>query len=480
MGYNIFISYRRKETADKAEHLFTLLESKGYKGQISLDKENFDGRFDLEILKRLDNCKDFIVVLSYSTLAKLDHKDDHWYHKLANCPIDEFQHIERQMIEAQCQLDFVRLEIARAIAKGKHIIPVVPSDTEDYEFSKLLLPSDIINLKKEHVERYHDSKDALFKDILPKIVKRLKSRRKLVFVPVILASLIFISVLLGIMKWRSEKGELGKCRTQEDYQAFVSKTFFFEKQAEDSLLQFHLLMQRKTPINDACNTRRADSISVNWNKKCSLDQLRVLRRLINNMMYVEKGTFDMGTRNPLGHEGNMRKVTISEDYYIGKFEVTELEWNVIVSDSVGGRDLFPIADVSWYDCKDVFSRKLQALTGLMFQLPTEAQWEYAARMGGEPEWEFSGGNNPDKVANYKESSINGDVEKVGDKDPNYLELYDMSGNVSEWCMDGSQSRRRVRGGSFMSSEDAIKVSFSDAVSPDRKSRAIGMRLVLIP
>lgn len=60
-NYDIFISYRRKETADKAEHLFTLLEHKGYKGRVSFDRENFDGRFDIEILKRLDNCKDFIV-----------------------------------------------------------------------------------------------------------------------------------------------------------------------------------------------------------------------------------------------------------------------------------------------------------------------------------------------------------------------------------------------------------------------------------
>lgn len=60
--YDIFISYRRKETADKAEHLFTLFEHGGYKGRVSFDRENLDGRFDIEILKRLDNCKDFIVI----------------------------------------------------------------------------------------------------------------------------------------------------------------------------------------------------------------------------------------------------------------------------------------------------------------------------------------------------------------------------------------------------------------------------------
>ena len=62
--YDTFISYRRRETADKAEHLFSLLEMAGYNGQVSFDRENFDGRFDLEILQRLDDCKDFIVVLA--------------------------------------------------------------------------------------------------------------------------------------------------------------------------------------------------------------------------------------------------------------------------------------------------------------------------------------------------------------------------------------------------------------------------------
>ena len=70
-NFDIFISYRRKETADKAEHLFSLLEMAGYKEQVSFDRENFDGRFDLEILQRLDNCKDFIVVLAPVQVCKI-------------------------------------------------------------------------------------------------------------------------------------------------------------------------------------------------------------------------------------------------------------------------------------------------------------------------------------------------------------------------------------------------------------------------
>ena len=113
-NFDIFISYRRKETADKAEHLFSLLERAGYKGQVSFDRENFDGRFDLEILQRLDDCKDFIVVLAPETLAGLNDEDTHWYKKLARCSVSEFPGIETEMNASGASLDFVRLEIARA------------------------------------------------------------------------------------------------------------------------------------------------------------------------------------------------------------------------------------------------------------------------------------------------------------------------------------------------------------------------------
>ena len=130
--YDIFISYRRKETADKAEHLFTLLEHVGYKDAVSFDRENLDGRFDIEILKRLDNCKDFIVILSADTLSNLKEEDTGWYHRLAYCSFDEFPLIEMEMKAAGGNLDFVRLEIARALAKGKHIIPVAPINSPSY------------------------------------------------------------------------------------------------------------------------------------------------------------------------------------------------------------------------------------------------------------------------------------------------------------------------------------------------------------
>lgn len=481
-SYDIFISYRRKETADKAEHLFTLLEHCGYRGQVSFDRENFDGRFDLEILKRLDNCTDFIVVLAQDTLSELNEEETDWYHRLAICSINEFSSIENEMKAAGYNLDFVRLEIARAIAKDKHIIPVVPINTPNYCFDDLKLPNDICLLIKQHAEKYQDSKDFLFKDILPRITKRLKSRPYrhtwLKTAITIVLSLILIGCIGGWVKWNNEKNAFQSCRTRFDFEEFAQNSYFFRSESLDSLLCFETLTRNNVPINDALNTGRKDSIRVNWSDDCSLKQLRILRKMINNMMFVEKGTFIMGSKNPIGLENFETPVTVENDYYIGKFEVTELEWNIIMTDSVIGNDHLPVADVSWKDCMQ-FVRKLQMLTtGLLFTLPTEIQWEYAAKKNGSADWIYAGGNTPKDVANYKGSSNNGCVEDVGSRDPNGLDLYDMSGNVSEWCFDGNDNRKRIRGGSFMSSCVGISVSYSDVASVDNRSETIGFRLVL--
>ena len=480
-NYDIFISYRRKETADKAEHLFSLLEMAGYKGQVSFDRENFDGRFDLEILQRLDDCKDFIVVLAPGTLAELNEEDTHWYEKLAMCSVSEFSGIETKMKASGAILDFVRLEIARAIAKGKHIIPVVPVNTPEYNFDRLVLPDDITLLLKEHAEHYQDSKDFLFKDILPKITKRLKSKpNKNGWLKWAIVLALLLAIVAGIaawMKWSYERDQFDNCRTQSDYEQLSANSLFFAAQCQDSLQMFASLKSPYAQINDSKNTDRNDSLKVKWNEDCSLQQLRVLRNLLNNMMQVEKGTFVMGTPEPLGLEDTPHEVMIETDYYIGKFEVTEREWNVVMKDSMIGDSKIPMTYVSWNDCQQ-FVRKLQSLTGLVFTLPTEAEWEYAARKNGENS-KYAGSDNPEDVASYAANTEDKPMT-IGKHEPNAMELYDMSGNVSEWCEDGGESKKIIRGGSFMSSKEEITVTYADAASIETKSSTIGLRLVLKP
>jgi len=480
-NFDIFISYRRRETADKAEHLFDLLEMAGYKGKVSFDRENFDGRFDLEILQRLDDCKDFIVVLAPGTLSELNREDTQWYEKLARCSVSEFSGIESEMKASGASLDFVRLEIARAIAKGKHIIPIVPVNTPEYNFDRLVLPDDIALLLKEHAEHYQDTKDFLFKDILPKITKRLKSKpHKNGWLKGAIMMALLLAIVAGIaawLKWSNERNQFDNCRTQSDYEQLSANSLFFAGQCRDSLQIFASLKSPYAQINDSKNTDRNDSIRVKWNVDCSLQQLRVLRNVINNMMLVKKGSFVMGTPETLGLENTPHEVMIETDYYIGKFEVTEREWNVVMKDSMNGDSKIPMVYVSWNDCQQ-FIRKLQSLTGLVFTLPTEAEWECAARKNCENS-KYAGSDNPEDVASY----VNNTKDKpmaIGMHEPNAMELYDMSGNVSEWCEDGDESKKIIRGGSFRSSKEEITVTYADAASIETRSKAIGLRLVLKP
>jgi len=164
----------------------------------------------LEILRRLDTCTDFIIILGTETLAHFNDEEFEWYEKLATCDIDSFPTLENEFLAEKCiilrmesgkesreadkHIDFVRLEIARAIAGGKNVIPVVPVNTDEYNFDDLSLPKDIQLLNKYQAVKYHDSKDFLFKDILDKILKRIKTP-----VPHPLIKICIIALLLVVV-----------------------------------------------------------------------------------------------------------------------------------------------------------------------------------------------------------------------------------------------------------------------------------------
>ena len=159
-----------------------------------------------------------------------------------------------------------------------------------------------------------------------------------------------------------------------------------------------------------------------------------------DMIFVEGGTFMMGAteddkevdyRDKPAHQ-----VTLS-DYYIGKFEVTQELWKALMGKNheyFKGGEKYPVGDMSRKDILK-FIKKLNKLTGRQFRLPTEAEWEYAARGG---KWsrgfKFSGSDTLDNVGWYFNNS-SGKLHPVGMKNPNELGIYDMSGNVKEWCSD---------------------------------------------
>ena len=158
------------------------------------------------------------------------------------------------------------------------------------------------------------------------------------------------------------------------------------------------------------------------------------------MVFVQGGTFMMGATSEQGSEWNdnekpVHQVTLS-DYYIGKYQVTQKQWEAVMGNNPSELkgDNLPVENVSWYDAQE-FIHRLNEITGKNYRLPTEAEWEYAARGGNKSQgYKYSGSNNINDVAWYVDNS-DLKTHPVGTKQPNELSIYDMSGNVSEWCND---------------------------------------------
>ncbi len=216
------------------------------------------------------------------------------------------------------------------------------------------------------------------------------------------------------------------------------------------------------------------------------------------MVKVKGGTFQMGATAEQGSdaydwEKPVHQVTLS-DYSIGETEVTQELWRAVMGNNpshFSGSGQLPVEDVSWNDCQE-FIKKLNQLTGENFRLPTEAEWEFAARGGTMSRgYKYAGSNNINEVAWYDDNS-NSRTHEVKTKQPNELGLYDMSGNVWEWCQDwygnysssamsnptgpSSGSSRVFRGGSWSYGAWYCRVSIRYFIDPSYGGSIFGFRL----
>ncbi|NCD35416.1 MAG: formylglycine-generating enzyme family protein [Spartobacteria bacterium] len=219
------------------------------------------------------------------------------------------------------------------------------------------------------------------------------------------------------------------------------------------------------------------------------------------MVYVEPGTFMMGS--PMSEAGRrenevQHRVTLTKGYWIGKYEVTQEQWGAIMGTNPATFKgaMNPVETVSWDDCKAFIEKLNMRSSGDTFRLPTEAEWEFAARGGNKSRGTvYSGGNELNAVGWY-EGNSGRQAHEVGTKAPNELGIYDMSGNVWEWCSDwygdysvlaqvdpdGAKkgSIRVKRGGSWGNYADFCRVASRYHYAPSNSHDGYGFRLARSP
>jgi formylglycine-generating enzyme required for sulfatase activity len=243
----------------------------------------------------------------------------------------------------------------------------------------------------------------------------------------------------------------------------------------------------------------------------------VTREIVNSMIFVEGGTFTMGCTSEQGGDCNKNEkpahsVTVNS-FYIGMYEITQAQWRAIMGKDRGKAGDLPVEMVSWNDVQE-FILKLNAKTGKQYRLPTEAEWEFAARGGTKSKgYKYSGSNNLDDVAWHRDNcrvktrfnetrlaeeagvfNKNGflTAHPVGTRQANELGIFDMTGNAWEWCEDwydkynsspstnprgpSSGSRRVFRGGGWFYPAKFARVTLRSSAPPGFRHITIGFRL----
>ena len=426
--YDIFISYRRKDTGDKAEHLKDLLDKAGFENRVSFDRENLTGIFDVALARRIDTCKDFLLVIGKNSF---NYTDDDFkpeqvalYTYLATCSQADF---EKKIVEMgpNAPLDFVRVEIARALNRpGTNIIPIVPEGSPQFNYSKLNLPDDIAGIKRYEAIFFSDNPDRLFKDIMQNLQPRLVAKPKIALGKILIPCLVVALIAGSALIWRQH-----------------NKKVELRSELEKKYESFH-------PYLD---------------KDMSTTQLKTLDDILGKMSVVKP-----------------------DSLWMSQFEFTIGQWHGIKGESydVNQKDI-PISGLSFGEIQ-MFLMDLYDMTNINFQLPSCEEWEYAARSGSYNDSTlYVGSDDVDEVAWYKDNS-NGTIHPSNGqqgKSPNKLDLFDMSGNVAEFCntpitSGTNDAQYTTCGGNYMSSAEEVSVSSKKGIDSNAKDKTIGFRLII--
>lgn len=258
----------------------------------------------------------------------------------------------------------------------------------------------------------------------------------------------------------------------------------------------------RTPAARLASTLRnvremtVNGIPVRWGEEITAAQKAAITTLLEQMVRVKGGTFRMGETGgeSLDDEAPVHSVTLS-DFHIGSREIPQSLWQAVTgtNPSANPHPDCPVENVSYEMCLD-FIRRLRALSGVDFSLPTEAQWEYAARGGSRSAGYTYPGSDDIKSVGWIEDTSRGETHPVGTLASNELGLYDMAGNVREWCLDwygiyadtpqtdpaGPETGavRVVRGGAWTHGKRAARPSMRHAAPPAKAWDDTGLRLVI--
>lgn len=424
--YNIFISYRRDGGAQYARTLQLILESRGYRTFLDYD-ELTDGVFKPEIEEGIKTSDVYIIILSPHALDRCVNEDD-----------------------------WVRREIELAAKLNKQIIPVNP----DGLFKELpaQLPEHLAAIigQRQYSEIFFGQNLRPTVGVMIKNRIRPYTRRHIRWLaPTLIAVAVIIAAIVGVKRYHNAEIE----RLKEEI------TFGGEQ--------------------------------IDWAPDITKTQLLAVGEIVGQMVDIQGGEFVQG---PVADENGEYDETVDPDievppfavklpgFKIGKFEVTVGQWNAIMDDTRKGDPAMPVADVTYAAC-DSFINRLNDLTVLNFRLPTESEWEYAARGGmAHDTYRYAGSDGPEACAWFKANS-RGVAHSDLPVEPTADDLFNMSGNVSEWTStdfvpyNGDDTladikSKVIRGGNYESEDYEITVWHRDMLSPDEKSPTVGLRLAI--
>jgi formylglycine-generating enzyme required for sulfatase activity len=250
------------------------------------------------------------------------------------------------------------------------------------------------------------------------------------------------------------------------------------------------------PSPESIKTPPDSSQTLDATVSARVHRLKLSDLVTMELVEISPGRFQMGSKNGEADEKPVHVVNIRDRFYMGRCQVTQAQWQAVIGNNPSNfrGDSLPVENVSWFDIQRFIKKINDANHEFLYRLPTEAEWEYACRAGSESE--YSG--NLDAMAWYAENSSN-TTHPVGTKEANGFGLFDMHGNVWEWCEDvyhenyqgapsdgtawllgGDQNSRVLRGGAWLNDASSLRSSDRDQCTPDYRLLDLGFRIVGVP